>query len=405
MAGVEIHAQAIEQMLLGVSLERPDWMTGAEIAWLLVFGLVIAVLIPRWGASWCALIAAGGIVLAIAASWVAFIELDWLVDPIFPSLVALLLYLTQSFLLFLQTESERRHVRGAFSRYLSPALVEKLAHDPSLLKLGGEIREMTILFSDIRGFTAISETMEADELTGFMNAYLTPMTEIILARGGTIDKYMGDAIMAFWNAPLDDPDHAGHAAGAALDMLARLETLNAEWLAAAQAQNRPAISIGVGLNTGPCCVGNMGSVQRFDYSVLGDAANIASRLEGQSKTYGVPIVAGEPTMLQAPDLAWLELDLVRVVGKDRPIRIYALLGDTTVARSAWFATTRDTQAEFLRAYRAADWTAAGSILPRLRSAAGGRLDDLAALYASRIETLREAGTVTGWDGAFTATEK
>jgi adenylate cyclase len=405
MAGVEIHAQAIEQMLLGVSLERPDWMTGAEIVWLLAFGLVIAILIPRWGAAWCALIAAGGIVLAIVASWAAFIELDWLVDPIYPSLIALLLYLTQSFLLFLQTEADRRHVRGAFSRYLSPALVDKLAQDPSLLKLGGEIREMTILFSDIRGFTAISETMEADELTRFMNAYLTPMTEIILAQGGTIDKYMGDAIMAFWNAPLDDPDHARHAASAAIGMLARLEALNAEWRAAAQARNMPAISIGIGLNTGPCCVGNMGSLQRFDYSVLGDAANVASRLEGQSKTYGVPVVAGESTVLQAPALAWLELDLVRVVGKDRPIRIFALLGDDTAAQSAWFATTRDTQTEFLQAYRAADWATASNVLPRLRSVAGGRLDDLAELYIGRIETLREAGTVAGWDGAHSATEK
>jgi adenylate cyclase len=407
IAGVEIHAQALEQMILGSHLVRPDWISGAEIAWLLALGTVLAVLIPRWGALWCAPVAGGGITLAIAASWFAYVELGWLVDPVYPSVVALLLYLTQSFVLFLHTEADRRQVRGAFGRYLSPTLVERLAQDPSLLRLGGEIREMTILFADIRGFTAISETMDAEALTRFINAYLTPMTDVILASAGTIDKYMGDAIMAFWNAPLDDPDHAAHAARAALAMLDRLEALNGEWRIAAAAQGRehPGIAIGIGLNTGPCCVGNMGSDQRFDYSVLGDTANVASRLESQSKTYGVAIVAGEATAAATPALAWLELDLIRVLGKARPVRVHALLGDEAVAAEPWFAATRDAQAIFLGAYRRRDWPAALAGLGRLRGLAGGRLDRLAALYARRIDTLSTSALRSDWDGVFMATEK
>lgn len=406
VAGVEIHAQALEQMILGVHLQRPDWMTGAEIAWLTILGLIIVLLIPRWGAAWCALLASGGIALAIGASWGAFDRLDWLVDPVYPSLAVLLLYLTQSLALFLRTEADRQNVRNAFGRYLSPALVERLARDPSLLTLGGETREMTIPFSDIRGFTAISETMAADELTRFMNAYLTPMTDIILSHGGTIDKYMGDAIMAFWNAPLDDPAHADNAARAALAMLAGLAELNATWHAeaAAAGRTRPPIAIGVGLNTGSCSVGNMGSSQRFDYSVLGDTANVASRLEGQSKAYGVVIVAGEATVAQAPGHAWLELDLVRVVGKSTPLRIYGLLGDATTAATSWFAATRDAQAEFLLAYRRADWEAADRALVRVREAAEGRLDGFAAMFSDRVGTLRKTPPAD-WDGVYAATYK
>jgi adenylate cyclase len=405
--GVEVHAQALEQMILGEFLDRPDWMTGAEFLWLLAFGSALALLLSRWGAGWCAIVAGGGIALTAAGSWLAFTLQGWLVDPVYPALAVLLLYLTQSFLQYLRTETERRQVRGAFGRYLSPAVVERLARDPGSLRLGGETRPMTLMFCDIRGFTAISETLEAGELTSFINGFLTPMTDIILEHGGTIDKYMGDAIMAFWNAPLDDPDHASNAARAALAMTQSLGVLNNEWQAAALAAGRPyrTVAIGVGLNTGACCVGNVGSEQRFDYSVLGDTVNLASRLEGQSKTYGVSIVAGADTVADSPELAWLELDLIRVKGKDRAVRIFALLGDEAVAGEPWYRLARMAQAEMLDAYRAQEWSRARAALERVRVAAGGQLDDLCDLFERRLERFTATPPDAAWDGVYAAAEK
>jgi adenylate cyclase len=406
-AGVEIQAQALEQMILGEHLLRPDWTTGAELLWLVFIGGVLVILLPRWGAAWCALVAVGGVGLAVGVSWFAFVELHWLLDPVYPSAVAIGLYLIQSFILFLRTEAERRNVRGAFSRYLSLALVERVANDRSKLKLGGEIRDLTLMFCDIRGFTVISESLEAEALTSFINAFLTPMTDVILSHGGTIDKYMGDAIMAFWNAPLDDPDHAAHASRAVLEMVSRLDELNEEWRVAAEAAGEPhrRISIGIGLNSGDCCVGNMGSDQRFDYSVLGDVANISSRLEGQSKTYGVTIVAGEATMEKAPGLAWLEIDSIRLVGKEKPVRIYTLLGDEAVAESQWYRGVSLAQKNFLSAYRAAEIYTAVDNLESLIVASEGKLDGLTDLYERRLDDLEPELFESGWDGVYTAATK
>lgn len=407
LAGVELHAQALEQMILGEHLQRADWTTGAEFAWLLVFGLLIAVLLPRWGAVSCAVIALAGILMAVAASWNAFVRLGWLIDPFYPSAAILLLYLSQSFLLYLRTERERSQVRGAMGRYLSPVLVERVAKDPSVLRLGGEMRPMTVMFSDIRGFTGVAESLDAQQLTRFLNEFLTPMTDIILEHGGTIDKYMGDAIMAFWNAPLEDADHARSAARAALAMARRLPVLNAAWESEAKAQGRTyrAVAIGIGLNTGTCCVGNMGSEQRFDYSVLGDAVNLASRLEGQSKNYGVGIVAGEATRAAAPDLAWLELDLIRVKGKAKAERIFALVGDEAVAAEPWFVATESALAALLHAYRGRNWSRAAEMLAELQVASGGRFTTLCDLYADRIAACAVAPPADDWDGVYQALQK
>ena len=406
-AGVELHAQAAEQMILGQFLERPDWMTGAELAWLVALGLALVVLLPRWGAVWCAVVAAAGISLTFASSWFAFTGPGWLVDPIYPSLAALLLYLMQSFLLFLRTESERRHVRGAFGRYMSPALVERLARDPASLRLGGEIRDMTLMFCDIRGFTAISESMDAESLTRFLNQFLTPMTDIILSHRGTIDKYMGDAIMAFWNAPLEDPEHAVNAARAVLDMIARLEVLNAVWRGESEEGGvvYPRLAIGIGLNSGFCCVGNMGSEQRFDYSVIGDTVNLASRLEGQSKNYGVPIVIGPATRASLRQFATLELDQIMVKGKAESVTIHALLGDEAIAAAPWFRAAEATQREMLAAYRRRDWPRTGRALDDLRRVSEDRLTILCDLYAERVTEFERNPPPSDWDGVYRATEK
>ena len=314
--------------------------------------------------------------------------------------------MSSSLVSYLRSESERTQVKGAFSRYMSPALVEQLARHPEKLKLGGELREMTLLFCDIRGFTTISEQFDPHGLTHFINRFLTPMTELILERQGTIDKYMGDCIMAFWNAPLDDAEHARNACRSALAMHARLKELNAEWEAEAKAENRRFIPvrIGIGLNTGPCCVGNMGSDQRFDYSVLGDDVNLASRLEGQSKTYGADTVIGPRTRECAPEYAALELDLIKVKGKTVPVRIHALLGGEELRADPAFRALEEKHGRMLAAYRSKDWDAAEALLEECRTAPFA-LKTLYDLYAGRIDVYRETPPPLDWDGSFAATSK
>src|SRR5436305_15241335 len=269
------------------------------------------------------------------------------------------IYLILNFSSFVRDQAQRRKILSAFGQYLSPALVEQLAQAPERLVLGGEEREMTVMFSDMRGFTSISESYKHDPqgLTALMNRFLTPLTNAILNRKGTIDKYMGDAIMAFWNAPLDDAQHQVNACAAALDMLAQVEALNREreQEAAAGGHAYIPLNIGVGLNTGTCVVGNMGSDLRFDYSVFGDSVNLASRLEGQSKEYGFPIIVGSKTALAARErFAILELDFVMVKGKSEPEVIYAIAGRGDVAHSPGFQRLRNLTIEMLACYRSRD---------------------------------------------------
>ena len=233
------------------------------------------------------------------------------------------------------------------------------------------------------------------------------MTDLILAAGGTIDKYMGDAIMAFWNAPLDDPAHAEHACLAALAMRDELARLNPIWRSEAEAEGKPFadIRVGIGLNTGMCCVGNMGSEHRFDYSVLGDDVNLASRLEAQSKTYHLDIVVGERTAAAAARLALLELDLIRVKGKTRPVRIHGLIGDGTLAASASFTALKADHDAMLAAYREQRWSAAEERLATCRAQAPEALQGLYALYEERIAGFRATPPAADWDGVFVALTK
>jgi adenylate cyclase len=315
-AGVTLHAEIVEQALLGDFLSRPDGANGAEVLFMLLLGGLLIYLTPRFGALAGAATASGAVAAAGGLSWLLYREQNLLMDPVYPSLAIVFVYLAGSLLSFLRTEAEKRFVRGAMSQYLSPALVEQVAREPDRLKLGGEMRNMTFLFSDVRGFTSISERFKTNPqgLTRLINRFLTPMTDTIMSRQGTIDKYMGDCIMAFWNAPVDVPNHAELAIRSALAMQVELTKLNAELAAEAEAagESPMKLAIGVGVNTGDCVVGNTGSQQRFDYSVLGDAVNLASRLEGQSKNYGVIIVIGETTQAAAPIFATLELDLIAV---------------------------------------------------------------------------------------------
>jgi len=406
LPGVEVHANVAEQVLLKKYLERPDWAPGAEVVYMLGFGLLLLLLLPRLGAALCAWVGAGGVALALYASWRAFSAYGYLLDPVFPVLTVVLIYMASSLISYLKSETERRQVRNAFSRYMHPKLVEELAKHPEKLKLGGETRSMTVLFCDIRGFTTISEQYDAHGLTTVINRFLTPMTGIIMDKLGYIDKYIGDCIMAFWNAPLDDKHHAVNGCEAALTMQERLGELNETWRLEAEAAGRRhlPINIGVGLNTGDCCVGNMGADQRFNYSVLGDDVNLASRLESQSKTYGVGIIIGPRTREQAKEFAALELDLVKVKGKTLPVNIFALLGRAAMNESPEFKAQERLHKAMLEAYRAQRWAEASKLLAECRRAPV-QLKTLFDMYEARIKTYELAPPGEGWDGTYTATSK
>lgn len=406
-AGVELHAQIAEQILSGTFLRRPNWMTGAEVLWMTAISGALLLVLARVGPIWAAALGVAAIAASVAASWIAFRRFGLLIDPVYPAFAALALYLSQSLLRYMRTESDRRYLKSAFSRYVSPALLDQIAADSSRLRLGGEMREMSILFCDVRNFTALAETMDAESLTRFINSFLTPMTERVLARGGTIDKYMGDCIMAFWNAPLPEPRHAELAARAALDMIEALVGLNAVWRMQAAAANRPfsEIAVGIGIATGPCCVGNLGSEQRFDYSVLGDDVNLASRLEAQTKVYGHPVIVSEATRAKIPGFAALELDLLRVKGKTRPQRIFAVLGDERTAAEEWYAGLAADHCAVLADFRAQRWADALLRLERLRETAPEKLRALYRLYAARIAQFRAAHPPPDWDGVIVAETK
>jgi adenylate cyclase len=294
------------------------------------------------------------------------------------------------------TERDKKRVRDAFSHYVSAELLGKLIEQPGRLKLGGEKKNMTFLFADIRRFTSLAEKLDAVELVQFINRFLTPMSAIVLEKRGTIDKYMGDCIMAFWNAPLDDPDHAAHACDAALAMRDRLITLNDELRAEAAARGKihAPVHIGIGVNTGDCCIGNIGSEQRFDYSVLGDSVNLASRLEAQTKVYHTDIIIGESTQALAPGFATLEIDRILVRGKKQPARLFALLGGAELKNSPAFIDLEQKHRRMLEAYREKDWPAASRLLEECIRADNRkmRLRVLYALYKKRIRAGAEPET-------------
>ena len=556
-SGVEVHAQVLEQIISQDFLYRPDFAKGLEIFYILFLGLALIWLLPRIGAVWSLAIGCLATVIVVVGSFYLFEMYGWVLDPVAPSLMVFVLFLVETVLSYLASEAARQQVRGAFGRYLSPVVVERLAQDPDQLELGGEERTMTLMFADIRGFTTISEILKDDpqELTKLINRFLTPMTKSVLATGGTIDKYIGDCLMAFWNAPLDDAEHAAHACRSALDMQAAVQALNAElmkeqavegqlsehdlraqhqaanallfgdgagrdpqkaasllienaeagyapsqydlakiyrdgrglemddekalfwfaraadqgivkaqrtlgvryaegrgvdrnrdlaikWLTLAaqeglvtaqnslaqllgdvpeaeremgeklardwapKAEREPIIqlNIGVGLSTGSCVVGNMGSEQRFDYSALGDPVNLASRLEGQTKTYGVSIIVGENTRALAPDFAALEVDLIAVKGRSEPVRIFALLGDAEMAKSDGFMALLSEHEAMLAAYRGQKWDEAWGLLETC-SAQAPQLTPLYDVYRDRIGYFRANAPGKYWDFVYVATQK
>jgi adenylate cyclase len=411
MPGVEVHAQILENILTKSLLASPGYAIGAEIIAAVVFGLAIIIAAPMLPAAIVG--ALGAILIAglISISWYFFVAHHLLIDFTYPLISCWLIYLVLTFVNYFREQQQRQQIRSAFGFYLSPPLVEQLARSPEKLVLGGEERRMTILFSDVRGFTTISEHYKDDPqgLTQLMNRFLTPLTNAIIERKGTIDKYIGDAIMAFWNAPVDDDEHEANACDAALEMLARAEVLNGELKREAEASGGVymPLRIGIGLNSGPCVVGNMGSDFRFNYSVLGDTVNLASRLESRTKDYRLSLVIGSRTAERAKErFATMEIDLIQVKGKKQPELVFTVLGRAELAEDPRCDELRDLNTQMLAAYRKQQWDEAERLIERCRKVAGNfGVDGLYEMYLERIAVYRTEPPPQDWTGVYEAESK
>jgi adenylate cyclase len=411
MPGVEVHAQILESALANSLLTYPNYAIGAELVVAVLVGLAIIIVAPMLRAS--TVIALGAVVVAalIGVSWYLYSQYNLLIDFTYPLLASGFVYLTLIFINYFQEQKQRQQIRAAFGYYLSPALVEQLASSPEKLVLGGEERRMTILFSDVRGFTTISEHYKHDPqgLTRLMNRFLTPLTNAIIERNGTIDKYIGDAIMAFWNAPLDDAQQEINACEAALEMLARADMLNQEFKREADQNGGKymPLRVGIGLNTGPCVVGNMGSDFRFNYSVLGDTVNVASRLEARTKDYRIPIIIGEATAQKAKEkFATMEIDRIQVKGKTEPETVFTVLGRAELDQDPRFQELRKLTSKMLGYYREQNWTEAVETIEACRKAAEGLgVGALYHMYAERIEAFRHNPPPSDWNGVYEAESK
>ena len=396
--GVTIIAQFIQQIFANQFLQRADWLFGAEF----LAGLVLAVLItlsiqalgPIGGLS-VLILGSGGI---MGSSYYFFKSKLFLVDPVSPLIIALSVYVAVTFFNFLFTELERSRVRGAFAQYLSPEMVNRLAESSESLVLGGERKEMTFLFSDIRGFTKISEQYKDDPeaLTQLINQLLTVLSNAILEHGGTIDKYMGDCIMAFWNAPTDQENHRQLAIQAAHTMNEALDAFNLE----VEENLDFKLEIGIGINSGNCIVGNMGSDKRFDYTVLGDAVNLASRLESQSSNYGLHMIVGENTYMVDSPFTMIEIDKIAVKGKSSAETIFTCFKQETKFVKGFL----DTHNVFLQEYRSQNWEAAKSSIDELMSSP----NELELYYRhmdARIDEYIKNPPAADWEGVYVATNK
>ena len=332
MPGVERLATVIDSVLHERYLMRP-----ASAGWLEVGAMLASALLVGFVVSRLSLTVAFVTALVVAALFAAGAQAAlamggvWIASAI-PMIAITLTFVALSLYRYGLLDGERRHMRRVFGRYLAPQMVDRLVEEHKLPQLGGEQRELTVLFSDLRGFTALSERLEPAELTGVINAFLSAATEAVLEHGGTVDKYIGDAIMAFWNAPLDQPDHARMACRAALRILEKVEGLDRELML----QGHDPLVAGIGINTGPCIVGNFGSSRRLEYSAVGDAVNVASRLEGETKNLGFKILMGPVTAAAVADFAVVPLEHIRLRGRVEPIEVHALVGDEAMRESVAF---------------------------------------------------------------------
>ena len=396
--GVELHATVVENILQGNFLEQSAWTTFIDICGIIVFGMIIGIAIPR-------LKALQGILLVmvllggfVAGNTLIFAKYNTWLNMVYPVLTMMTIYLVITVYRYFTEEREKKKIRGAFQYYLTASVINELLKDPTKLKLGGDKKDLTVMFSDIRGFTTISEKLTPEELVHLLNEYLTAMTDIVFKYEGLLDKYIGDAIMAVFGAPVDQPDHAMRSCRTALEMMATLKGLQQKWAA----EGRPFVDIGVGINSGDMVVGNMGSNMRFDYTVMGDNVNLSSRLEGINKEYGTHIVISEFTYeVVKEEVFCRELDAVRVKGKKLPVKIYELICERKDA-----AEHEEYIGRFhagLAHYKAAHWDEG---IAAFKSVLEIRPDDPPAkLYIQRCQDLKENPPEGEWDGVFTMTRK
>ena len=387
-AGMEILATAVDNLLNRDFVRVPPFAVQAFIVLLLAVlaGVGTTLLRKIWQLAVffilvLALPAAGAVAAFAADSWLEFAA---------PVAAVILSFIGAALLNYSLEGRQRRFIKSAFRHYLSPDVIDRILADPGLLRLGGERRTITAMFTDVAGFTSISEGLAPEELVALLNAYLSEMTDIVLEHGGTLDKYEGDAIIAFWNAPLDQPDHAARACRTALRCQDRLNKLRPE-LAEKYGHE---VRMRVGLNSGPAVVGNLGSRSRFDYTALGDTMNLASRLEGACKVYRATILVGEETEAAAREaMVFREVDLLRVVGKKKPVRVFELVGEKGAVGDAELARVRRFE-EALSAYRARGWESAAKIFRELAD------DPVAGIYAERCAAFQVSPPVADWDGVF-----
>jgi adenylate cyclase len=396
--GVEVHANMISGILDQDIKQRPPYFVGAEIALLLLLGGVLSLLLPLLGPA-RAIVAAGGTLLALAGFDIWMWQSADLDLPIASSamLIAMLFALNMSFGYFFESRIKHK-ITSLFGQYVPAEVVEEMSKNPESVSMEGESREVTIMFSDVRGFTSISEGLDPKELSKLMNEFLTPLSRVIYKHRGTIDKYIGDCIMAFWGAPLHDPNHARNAVMAGMEMLRVLHELQKQF----QARDWPNIRIGIGINTGRVSVGNMGSEVRLAYTVMGDSVNLASRIETITKQYRVDFLVSETTKAAVPGLVYREIDLVRVKGKEEPIALYEPIGlPDEVAPEKLYEIKLYHQA--LRLYRKQDWDQAELQLLNLQKMSPN--NRLYQIYTDRIAYFRSNPPGADWDGAHTADTK
>ena len=389
-------AVTLQTVIDGDSIQRPFWADLAELATTAVISIAIILLAafaPYWLVGTSMIVLAGSLVYGVFYAWQNYL---YLLDVTIPLLALLVVGFHAVFNRFVKEFMLKQQIKKQFEHYLAPAMVAKLQKNPELLKLGGDTRKLTILFSDIRGFTPISEQYKTDPqgLTKLINRYMTPMTSIVMENDGTVDKYIGDALMAFWNAPLDVPDQRKAATLTAVQMLERLELLNKEL----ENEGLLPLRIGVGINTGDVVVGNMGGDQRFDYSVLGDAVNLAARLEGQSKSYGLSLLLGEDAVDESTDFIFVELDLIAVKGKTEPVRIF------TIAMEEKEHYNDQLHRKYLEHYRAGEWDSALEELDKLIRTCPAQLDEYYKIMNDRTLDLQKRNP-EDWDGVYVATSK
>ncbi len=390
-AGVEIHANLIAGMLDGDVKKKPPYILGAEVVLLAIAGLALSLLVPLLSALWATAAVIGVAALIVGLNLALWTQAD-IVLPLASSLlmIASIYTIDMAYGYFVETRSKRQFTE-LFGQYVPPELVDRMAQDPQKYDMQGREQVLSVLFSDVRGFTSISESLNARELSTYINEYLTAMSLVIRGHGGTLDKYIGDAIMAFWGAPVEDSAHARNAVLTALEMQRRAASLSEEF----KAKGWPPFKIGIGVNSGLMRVGDMGSKLRKAYTVMGDPVNLGSRLEGITKRYGVDILVGETTRKLIRDIIFREVDRVRVKGKDEAVAIYEPIApESDVAKSTIDEIRLWNQ--FLKQYRAQDWDAAEVSLLNLQ-----RMNpecELYGVYTDRVSDYRKNPPGPGWDG-------